>query len=150
MSAKTDYSWNDIVSLCKHIADAINASGDHSPISCIWAIPRGALVPARILSELLDVKKIVTNIRDVDDDDGIVLIVDDISDSGKTLVRSVNKFQDEYGLSYKVATLFVRDGTHYEPDFYGERLHHDKWIEFPWEAKVLARELDTTHPEQDD
>lgn len=152
---KTNYSWNDIVEICKTMVAKIHDSPTQMQFSCLFAIPRGGLVPARIVSELLDIKRIVTNINDVKQNDA-VLIIDDISDSGKTLVKIINKFKETIGYSYKVATLFVRDGTHYEPNFYGERLNHDKWIEFPWESKMLAslepiRDpfLDIPDPEQD-
>lgn len=140
---KTMYSWNDIMILCKKIVDSVRKK--EYPFTCILTIPRGGLVPARIISELLDIKKIVFSVADVKNSD-FTLIVDDISDSGKTLVKLVSDYQTTKGLSYKVATVFVRDGTHYEPDFFGERLNHDKWIEFPWEAKALS--MTPTCPKQ--
>lgn len=134
---KTMYSWNDIVSLCKRVVGEISTHEWRNRLTCIYAIPRGGMIPARILSELLDIRKVVTSLNDVSGDD-FTLIVDDISDSGKTLVRLIARYQETKNLAYKVATIFVRDGTAYEPNFCGERLHHDKWIEFPWEIQSLT------------
>jgi len=139
------YSWNDITILCKKMTDAIRKREWYSNLTCILTIPRGGLVPARIISEFLGVNKIVVSLSDVKSSD-FALIVDDISDSGKTLVKLVNEYQTTKGMAYKVATVFVRDGTKYEPDFFGERLDHDKWIEFPWEAKALS--MTPTCPKQ--
>ena len=76
--------------------------------SCLFAIPRGGLVPARIVSELLDIKRIVTNINDVKQTDA-VLIIDDISDSGKTLVKIINKFQESADLKQVFVKKYAKD-----------------------------------------
>jgi hypothetical protein len=95
----------------------------------ILAIPRGGLVLAVKLSNVLgnipvafayDEKNPLFN--------GNVLIVDDVSDTGKTLKKHVEMFGQRKA---KVATLFYKPHSVLKPDFYA--FETDKWIVFPWE-----------------
>jgi xanthine phosphoribosyltransferase len=62
-----------------------------------------------------------------------VLIVDDIIDSGESMVEILKVLNDKYpNNSYKVATIFYKKDALIQPDF---RLHEAKeWIEFFWEV----------------
>lgn len=61
-----------------------------------------------------------------------VLVVDGISDSGKTL-RYVSRYLSRFGpRRISTATIFVKPRTSFIPDFYADRT--DKWILFPYES----------------
>ena len=83
----------------------------------ICAVPRGGVVVGVRLSHLLGIPlsgECAFN----------TLIVDDVSDTGKTLSRA--------GLFlFPVATLYRKDGTIVEPRFCVRTIN--KWIVFPWE-----------------
>jgi hypothetical protein len=69
-----------------------------------------------------------------------ILIIDDISDSGNTFSAVVERIYDEYPVfndfnNVKTASLYLRKGSIFVPDFYGEEIVHKKWIDFPWEKK---------------
>ena len=60
-----------------------------------------------------------------------VLLVDDVSDSGRTLAKVVAIIRDE-GAEVRTATLYTKSHTVLEPDFDYRRT--DDWIVFPWSA----------------
>ncbi|WP_421015159.1 phosphoribosyltransferase [Glutamicibacter creatinolyticus] len=60
-----------------------------------------------------------------------VLVVDDVSDSGRTLAKVVD-LVGEWGSEVKTVCLYTKPRTIKEPDFEWRRT--DKWITFPWSA----------------
>ncbi|QTX05193.1 phosphoribosyltransferase [Agromyces archimandritae] len=60
-----------------------------------------------------------------------VLLVDDVSDSGRTLAKVV-ALLEEAGAEVRTATLYAKSHTVLEPDFTFR--HTDDWIVFPWSA----------------
>ena len=60
-----------------------------------------------------------------------VLLVDDVSDSGRTLAKVVALIRDE-GADVRTATLYTKSHTVLEPDYDHRRT--DDWIVFPWSA----------------
>lgn len=60
-----------------------------------------------------------------------VLLVDDVSDSGRTLAKVFALLTDE-GAEVRTATLYTKSHTVLAPDFDYRRT--DDWIIFPWSA----------------
>ena len=60
-----------------------------------------------------------------------VLLVDDVSDSGRTLAKVLGLLTDE-GAEVRTATLYTKSHTVLAPDFDYRRT--DDWIVFPWSA----------------
>lgn len=60
-----------------------------------------------------------------------VLVVDDVSDSGRTLALVV-ELVGASGADVRTACLYAKPGTALEPDFVWRRV--DGWITFPWSA----------------
>ncbi|MGO4454515.1 phosphoribosyltransferase [Arthrobacter sp. RAF14] len=60
-----------------------------------------------------------------------VLLVDDVSDSGRTLAKVVELIGD-WGAEVKTVCLYTKPRTILAPDFEWRRT--DKWITFPWSA----------------
>ncbi|GMA26876.1 phosphoribosyltransferase [Arenivirga flava] len=60
-----------------------------------------------------------------------VLLVDDVSDSGRTLKMVVGLIEG-MGAEVRSVTLYSKPGTVLEPDFVWRRT--DRWIVFPWSA----------------
>ena len=89
-------------------------------VSQVYGIPRGGLVLAVALSHRLDVPLTQSpSARDM-------LVVDDISDSGRTL-----KY---FGpLSVCTATIHKVPNTVYVPDIWVFEREVDSWIVYPWE-----------------
>src|SRR3990170_5266830 len=111
-------SWEEFERAIHVLANEIKKSGLH--FSTIYGIPRGGLMVALRLSHLLNIQLItVTHIRDD------TLIVDDIIDSGKSMVRSAH-----------TASLVYNPKSIYKPKFYAVEKLDDRWIVFPWEKSL--------------
>ncbi|NWF65870.1 MAG: phosphoribosyltransferase, partial [Campylobacterales bacterium] len=60
-----------------------------------------------------------------------VLIVDDISDSGNTLIEISNILNQSYkNVKFQTLTLFSKPTTKYKPTYFAKQT--DEWIEFFW------------------
>lgn len=86
----------------------------------VFGIPRGGLVLAVVLSHRLGVRLFTSPF------DGS-LVVDDISDTGRTL-----KYYQVRG--YKTATIHRVPGTICEPDYWVVERPQGAWIVYPWEV----------------
>jgi uncharacterized protein len=60
-----------------------------------------------------------------------VLIVDDISDTGKSLKVAMEYIKKMNPADIKTTTLFYLTGSSFKPDFYGEEMTW-RWVVFPW------------------
>ena len=58
-----------------------------------------------------------------------VLLVDDVSDSGRTLAMVV-QLLEAGGADLRTVVLYTKPGTVYEPTYTWKRT--DRWINFPW------------------
>lgn len=96
----------------------------------IYGIPRGGLVIAVNLTHILKLRLFSAPLAQKHGDFPL-LVVDDVSDTGKTLIR-LKKRLDARKIDFVVATLYRKDQTEYEPDFCVRTIN--QWIEFPWEV----------------
>ena len=89
----------------------------------VYGIPRGGNVIAVCVSHHLSLPLV-----DKDNITSRTLIVDDISDTGKTIIKE--------GLDENhVATLFTTKWTKHRPiTFSGVKSSKDDWLLFPWET----------------
>ena len=67
-----------------------------------------------------------------------VLIVDDISDSGNTMLSI-----KDIG-TYKTVSLYIKNGTKFIPNIYCHKCDDDIWVQFPWETKESLAKKDNT------
>jgi len=134
---KRDITWEIIESLINVIARKI--IGSDAEIHGVYGIPRGGLIPAVLLSHKLGVPLIQTVKNNT-------LIVDDISDSGNTLIAELKKANYPISGTHKLytATIFERDKTIFNPDFVGKHIDYQDWIVFPWEYGIHAVENSET------
>jgi len=143
-----NYSYEEIEELCLKISEKIKVS--KFKVDYILGVSVGGLVPAVIFARLLETKNIISisvssyenkqqkelKLLNAPDKellkDKNVLIVDDICDSGNTIVF-IEKFLKSCNVKeIKTATVFLNKEHHkITPDFYGEVI--DKWIAFPWD-----------------
>ena len=119
----------DIDSLVKELRKNIPFIKD------IYGIPRNGLIVATYLSHrinkplILDKNKITKK----------TLVVDDISDSGKTLARVLHR-----KVSYATLTLWRTAETKFLPTYYCQVKPSDFWIVFPWETAKSSKYDHTT------
>jgi hypoxanthine phosphoribosyltransferase len=142
-------TWNGFHALCRRLAQKIRAAGFHPDI--IIAIGRGGYMPGRVLSDLLDQKNLtsfkIEHYRGhhkksqamvryplAADLTGLnVLLVDDVDDSGDTLVAALQHLQN-CGAPAKIRTAVLHHKaiSSLVPDFYGKRMQKWRWIAYPW------------------
>jgi len=68
-----------------------------------------------------------------------VLLVDDIADSGETLLHVSNYIEQNFPeVTCKTATLFYKKTSCFQPDFWVKEA--TQWIEFFWEKDFLIEE----------
>ncbi len=119
----------------------------------LLAIARGGLTLGHFLANARDTRRLfalnsihyegsrkldtlqIFNIPDLSDARK-VLILDDIADSGETLVEVLNRLRELYpDIEFKVATLFYKPGSLIQPDFTVKEA--PSWIDFFWEIDPL-------------
>ena len=65
-----------------------------------------------------------------------VLLVDDIADSGESLVFASQRIRDFAPKVAKIdtATIHYKPKSIVEPNFIGKKIENDVWIVYPWES----------------
>ena len=124
-------------------------------IGCVVGLTRGGLPPATMLSHYFDVPLFTLDVsyRDrftsdneenqadvvnqalnlVHDIGGMVLVMDDINDSGQTFEKCAELFNSD---RVKYAALLEKSTSRFDCDFYGDIIYDEAcndWIVFPWE-----------------
>ena len=121
--------WNEIESLVEILCKKILKTSRQ--FSSITTISRGGLVPARLIADCLDIKKIHVDKKKIIANS---LFVDDIFDSGKTFEKIIASAEDPSALVY--ATLFARKGKSYPKQLvYGKKTRNEDYVVFPWDKK---------------
>ena len=147
--------WDHVYSLLLEIADRIKESDFKADV--IVGISRGGLLPARILSDLLDnphlanIKvefyvdidqtkevPVITQPVSVSVKDKRVLIVDDITDSGQSF-RLVWETLAQETAEVKTVTLYHKPWSCFTPDIYARET--EAWVIFPWEFRETTKKL---------
>ena len=147
-------SWDDIYNICLRLVEKIIR--DNYRIDTIIGVSRGGLIPSRIFSDILDIHdifvitakyykdinerlekpviRINTDIKEIRDKN--MLIIDDIADTGKTMLSLIDMLDSQ---NIKTLTLYKKSKSIFEPDYYAEE--SDKWIVFPWERCETLRSV---------
>ncbi|MDT7886609.1 MAG: phosphoribosyltransferase [Thermoproteota archaeon] len=144
--------YKDIVRLYKKI------KGDNYKPDIIVAIARGGWVVGRIISDLLEVNQVTdlhitfyTNVYSTLKEpiilEGIgkdiknkkILVVDDVSDTGESLIKAIDYLRSFNPLIIKTATVYIKPWTKFIPDYYIKSI--DKWIIYPYEVKETIEKL---------
>lgn len=120
------FSWDEFNEAADMIASEIRAKGLLNKFTHIYGIPRGGLPLAVALSHRLN-KFVTTDSINVFRIHGRkILVVDDISDTGKTLKEL------EPDLS---ATIHMVADTNFKPTIHVHMKKKEDWIVYPWESK---------------
>lgn len=143
-------SWNRYHILAQKIA-AVVLSQTTTPQEII-AISRGGLTLGHLLSDLLRIpistiaiqsytdiqtegkvtitQKLHTPIRGK-----LIILVDDVSDSGKTLVRATRYLKVFHPKEILTVTMFYKPRSVFRPDIFAQQT--TKWILFPYEPAEM-------------
>lgn len=142
----TKLSWQDLEKDCIDLAKKIK----DIKIDEIISISRGGMVVSRILSDLLDLpishiaiesyadlqqikEPVVTQVSPREFKGETILLVDELSDSGKTFERGLSYLQELPITKVYTAAPYYKSHTTHTPDFSVRKI--DGWIIFPYELQ---------------
>ncbi len=117
-----------ITDLCKTVASSTKAKY----IDRIVVIPRGGLTLGHSLAEKLNMKEVELYDPNIIYE-GLVLLVDDINDSGKTLADVLSR-KDRFMDGVLTAVLAQRHTSTIATNFVGRIITNDDYVVFPWES----------------
>lgn len=149
-------SWDEIVSHLMNVAEQIRARSDKPDL--IIGIARGGLSVAHILSDLLSLPVAsftVSSYHELKRKDTLtltygiggklngkhVLLVDDVSDSGRTFVRAKKYLCKNGAEKITTAAVFTKPQSAYTPDAFAAKTDH--WIIFPFDLFESIRDIKT-------
>lgn len=139
---KLNPSFDEITEACDDMSETIK----NLKVETIVAITRGGLVPGVILSQHTDIPMIPISYSSHQGKGefkahnnklpyihgNVILIVDDICDSGHTMKEVVDHYN--YGRTVYSFSLFFKEGSCITPDIFCWKLTADSgWVVFPWE-----------------
>jgi hypoxanthine phosphoribosyltransferase len=151
MPERISLTWEQVNKDCRELANLIG------PCDAIVAIGRGGLVPSTVISYVYDIPVVNFTIKSYSEftagelefgqipgfkfnsefREKRVVIVDDLSDKGKTLLAAKDYFESCEFLNFKFATLYIKKSTQFIPNFHIKEFDDNIWLDFPWESVRL-------------
>ncbi len=144
-------SWEDVVRWSRGLASKIKASGYMPDV--IIAVARGGYVPARLVCDFLTINNLVSIQSQhwteaakaeeraiikypykIDLSDSKALLVDDIVDTGESLLLAKNYIQKNWNPSeVRIAVLqWISSAAKFRPDYYFMEVKEWVWFQYPW------------------
>jgi uncharacterized protein len=149
-------TWSQIYDMLLSQVQKISAQNFRADI--IVGLSRGGLVPARILTDLLETPELATiqisfyqdiaqpalepilkKALNLPIEGKKVLLVDDITDTGESIRLAQTYLHQQDPLEIKTATLYLKPQSITTPDFYEKRT--SAWVVFPWDTKETLRKI---------
>jgi hypoxanthine phosphoribosyltransferase len=147
-------TWNQVHAMLVDQAEKIWGSNFNPDV--IIGVARGGVIPARILSDLLEnsnftVIRVKSRHGNPDDrrepvliqplifpvQGKKVLVVDDVADTGRSLDMVKEHVQQQEAQETRIATLYYKPWSTVKPDYYEKET--EKWIVFPWDVAEHLR-----------
>ena len=130
---KSFLTWSDIDSQVRVLCTKIKKSGFE--FDKIATVSRGGLVPARLVADNFDIKKILVDKKKIPKK---TLFVDDIYDSGDTFKKILPKVDKQANFLY--ATIIARTGVKYPKQLvYAKKTRGSEYVVFPWDKLEFER-----------
>ncbi len=149
-------SWDQIYELLLRLAEKIGRDRFHPDV--ILGICRGGWPPARVMSDLLEnpelanvkvefyigisevkSRPVITQPVSTSMENKRVLIMDDVADTGESLVLVKEDVNKQGAKEIKIATIYFKPWSKITPDYYEKETKC--WVVFPWERKETVRSL---------
>jgi len=159
LSSKLEFeipSWEQIYEALLNLANRIRKN-DFKP-DVIVGVSRGGWPPARIMSDLLENPELANvraefylGVAKTKGDPVItqpvfasvtgkkVLIVDEVADTGKSLLLVKSHLEEHGATEVKIMTIYYKPWSIVVPDWYAKET--SRWIVFPWERKETVRKV---------
>ena len=130
---KSNLTWKEIETCVIILSNKIKKTGFE--FDTIATVSRGGLIPARLVADHFDIKKIRIDKTKIP---RRTLFVDDIYDSGNTFKRIFPLVKDPKNFVY--ATLVVRKGIRYPKNLiYAKKTRGKEYVIFPWDKLEFER-----------
>lgn len=146
----TKLTWQTLEKDCLLLAQKIQ----DTKVDEIISISRGGMVVSRMLSDFLNLpishiaiesyvdlqqqkEPIITQVSSREFKGETILLVDELSDSGKTFERGLSYLQELPISKVYTAAPYYKEHTVHLPDFTVKQL--DSWIIFPYEVKETQK-----------
>lgn len=151
-------SYDNVTALLNHIITQLEPLAKPT---LVVGVVRGGLIPSTILSHKLKVPMITTHVslrdrsslldHEIDqlitacrDDNCNIMIVEDINDSGATLVELRKIVENAnpklvWGANVRTAVVVENTSSQFACDFVGMSIDKsviDTWVNFPWEREI--------------
>jgi hypoxanthine phosphoribosyltransferase len=153
-------TWNKIYDMLLSQAKKIRQSGFKPGV--IVGVTRGGWVPARVLSDLLEIPNLATvrvefylGVAEAKKEPVLTqgvsavvtgkktLIVDDVADTGKSLQLAREHVLQQGATEVRIATVYRKPWSIIKPDYY--ETETSLWVVFPWETKEPIRKIVEKH-----
>jgi len=150
-------SWKQLHSLIHSLTGKIQK--DNKKFDLIVGIARGGLTMAHIASDFLRLPVAsftISSYKDFQKQElseiafhvggdlkgKKILLIDDVSDTGKTFIRGRKYLSDLGAASITTASPFMRVGSEYTPDYWAKQVI-DEWIVFPYDMRETVEAFQT-------
>lgn len=149
-------SWNQVYDMLLSLMEQIRLSNYQPEV--MVGVSRGGLVPARVLTDLLEVPQLGTLQVEFYVALGEtsaapllkqhlalpvagrrILLVDDITDSGRSIELAKGYLLSQGAAELRIAVLYYKPRSIVKPDYYTRETQ--SWVVFPWEARQTLREI---------
>jgi hypoxanthine phosphoribosyltransferase len=153
-------TWNQIYAMLLSQAEKIRQSGFKPDV--IVGITRGGWIPARVLSDLLEIPDlavvrvefylgvaetrnapVLTQRVSAGVEGKKALLVDDVADTGKSLQLAKEHILQQGATEVRIATVYRKPFSIIKPDYYEKETR--RWVVFPWETKETIRKIVEKH-----
>jgi uncharacterized protein len=147
-------TWTEAYRMILRVAERIIADGFKPDI--IVGVARGGLIPARVLSDLLEQPNLTTVRIECYVGSGKskptpvlteqltacvkgqkVLLVDDVADTGCSLKLAEKHIAENGAQETRIVTLFHKPWSTLKPDYSADET--SLWVVFPWDIKETVR-----------
>lgn len=158
-------SWDEILELSDIVTEKI-LNANFEP-NIIVGITRGGWIPSMLLSDRLQVKDLlsvriqhwgITAEKDKNAKIVVpikknlsgkkVLLVDDLTDTGESMLLAKNHAYELNAKEVKTATLIHKEQSLFEPDFYAKKIEKWVWVILPWNIYEDLTNLISKFPEK--
>ena len=153
-------TWNQIYNMLLSQAKKIRQSGFKPDV--VIGIARGGWIPARVLSNLLEIPNLATvrvefylGVAETKKEPVLTqgvsavvtgkkaLIVDDVADTGKSLKLAREHVLQQGAVEIRTATVYRKPWSIIKLDYY--ETETSLWVVFPWETKETIRKIVEKH-----
>lgn len=163
-------TFKEVYNMTKRIAETVKTSKYQPTI--IIGLARGGWVPARLMCDFLGLTDLISlkcehwlQTGRKKDEATIkypfkinlkakkILLVDDIADTGKSLITSIEYLKQLNPLDLKTATMQHIPQSKFKPDYFAEEVKDWTWYIYPWnwieDTSTLITRFMTTQKDRD-